>query len=54
MKYKIVILLLYLGVAFTNVALAVEEVEYNIDVPDYIDFERNLTISNILRCHECL
>ena len=43
-----VVLLLYFGVALTNAALAAEEVEYNITVPDYIDIEKNLTISNIL------
>jgi hypothetical protein len=49
MKFiKMVVLLLYFGVALTNAALAAEEVEYNITVPDYIDIEKNLTISNIL------
>src|SRR5659263_128279 len=49
MKFiKMVVLLLYFGVALTHAALAAQEEGYNITVPDYIDIEKNLTISNIL------
>src|SRR5660397_224274 len=49
MKFiKMVILLLYFGVALTHAALAAQEEAYDITVPDYIDIEKNLTISNIL------
>ena len=48
MKFiKMVVLLLYFGVVLTGAALAAEE-EYNITVPNYIDIEINMTISNIL------
>ena len=40
------VLLLYFGVVLTSAALAAQE-EYNITVPDYIDIEINMTISNI-------
>ena len=49
MKFiKMFVLLLYFGVALTHAALAAQEEGYDITVPDYIDIEKNLTISNIL------